>query len=199
MALKKEKDETNPKQQKLYVTQAIRCESRQPITLMAAWWYMIMTIDKDSGWMAESPAPNSIVCPDQSNQEIASDRYTSIPLEGLMQWKTIISTTEVSAIALGSFMNMENVIFKSYDGSLNQYSVNENPFQNEIAMYKNLEELQGSVIPRLIAYGTLGGFLHVLVMEHVGRTIDESESEEREDEINDAVKKIHSKGIEHGQ
>jgi hypothetical protein len=103
------------------------------------------------------------------NKSFEKDRYNSIALDGLIHWNNIIAQSQAGAVATGRFMNMEDVVFKTIDISKKYGGLDQ--FNHEISIYKELEKLQGCVIPTLIAYGNLGGLLQVIVSENVGKSI----------------------------
>jgi serine/threonine protein kinase len=124
------------------------------------------------------------------------NRYNSIAFDGLIHWNNIIARSQAGAVATGRFMDLENVVFKTIDITKKQGGLDQ--FNQELSIYRDLEDLQGNVIPRLIAYGNLGGLLQVIVLENVGKSITREQAEQRHDEINTALQRIHEKGVVHG-
>jgi hypothetical protein len=66
----------------------------------------------------------------------------------------------------------------------------------EISFYKQLESLQGSLIPKFYGFFNLHGFL-ILALEDCGNPITESEYLQFKDEIDAAVAQIESFGVSH--
>jgi hypothetical protein len=62
-------------------------------------------------------------------------------------------------------MDLENVVLKQLifqeRGGVDWISLT----INYLAIYRELEDLQGNIIPSLIAYGILGGILQVIVLQ----------------------------------
>ncbi len=78
-----------------------------------------------------------------------------------------------------------------------EFSKRSDGLDKEVEVYERLEELQGICIPRLIAYGNLGGFLQVIVLENVGKSISKEDAIANKDKINEILKQIRAKGIIH--
>jgi serine/threonine protein kinase len=54
-------------------------------------------------------------------------------------------------------------------------------------------------VPRIYAYGNVGGLLQVIVMENVGKPLRTlAQYEERKADIDDAISKIHGLNVKHG-
>ena len=195
---KRVEDPVNPDTSLLYISPAISCSSIEPYTLTTAWLFILLTIDKDSGWLYSSPRSSAVSIPSFSagKRSFKQDRYNSIALDGLFHWNNIIARSQAGAVATGQFMDVDNVVFKTIDVSKKEGGLDQ--FNHEVSIYRELEELQGDVIPRLIAYGNLGGLLQVIVLENVGKSITREQAEQKHDEINTALQRIHENGILHG-
>lgn len=197
---KRVEDPTDPQTSLLHISPAISCSSKEPYTLTSAWIYLLLTIEKDAGWLDSSPRSSVVAKPYFAlNKTIESfrenDRYNSIPLDGLVHWDKIIARSQAGAVATGSFMNMKNLIFKTIDISKRIDGLKQ--FNLEVSVYKTLEDLQGFCVPRLIAYGQLGGLLQIIILENAGKCITREQAEQRQSEIDTALQQIHGKGIEH--
>jgi hypothetical protein len=196
--LKRVEDAANPDTSLLYISPAISCSSIEPYTLTSAWLFILLTIEKDSGWLYSSPRSSAVAIPffRAGKESFKKDRYTSIVLDGLIHWNNIIARSQAGAVATGRFMDVENVVFKTIDISKKEGGLDQ--FNHELSIYRDLEDLQGNVIPRLIAYGNLGGLLQVIVLENVGKSITREQAEQKHDEINAALQRIHENGVVHG-
>lgn len=188
---KREEDPANPDQSKILVSPAIASGSKEPYTLIAAWTYIIFTIEKSDDWMYPTP----FSCQVSPRSLDPKSKYREIKLDGLMHWQNVIARCQAGGVATGTFMDMENVVFKTIDISKRDEGLEQ--FNMEVEVYKRLEELQGICIPRFIAYGNLGGLLQVIVLEHVGKIISREDAIARTDEINEKLKLIRTKGIIH--
>jgi serine/threonine protein kinase len=155
-------------------------------------------IEKDSGWLYSTPRSSEVAIPSfaSGNKSFMGNKYESISLDGLVHWNSVIARSQAGAVATGRFVNMENVVFKTIDISKRKDGLDQ--FNREISIYRELENLQGFVIPTLIAYGNLGGLLQVIVLENVGKSITSEQAVQKHDEINTALQRIHEKGIVHG-
>ncbi|KAJ3364334.1 hypothetical protein HDU91_002628, partial [Kappamyces sp. JEL0680] len=190
----KREDDTCPSQPRLVVSPAIRCGQTEPYTLMSAWLYMIMTIEKDDGWMCPSMYCSMATTPSISADAHSAgmERYKPVRLDGLVHLQKFIARGDRSRVAVGRFMDLDNVVFKTVDVSKSEFC--KHRLDKETEAYEKLKHLQGSVIPRFVAYGTLGGILQVLVLENVGRRLAPEEALERSAEIKAAMLKIQSAG-----
>jgi len=196
--LKRVEDAANPDTSLLYISPAISCSSIEPYTLTSAWLFILLTIEKDSGWLYSSPRSSAVAISSfrSGKESFKQDRYNSIVLDGLVHWNNIIARSQAGAVATGRFMDVENVVFKTIDISKKEGGLDQ--FNHELSIYRDLEDLQGNVIPRLIAYGNLGGLLQVIVLENVGKSITREQAEQKHDEINSALQRIHENGVVHG-
>jgi len=194
----KMEDESNHDKSLLYVSPAISCSSSQPCTLVRAWLFILSVIEKDSGWLYSTPRSSEVAIPSfaSGNKSFMGNKYESISLDGLVHWDSVIARSQAGAVATGRFVNMENVVFKTIDISKRKDGLDQ--FDHEISIYRELDSLQGHVIPTLIAYGNLGGLLQVIVLENVGKSITSEQAVQKHDEINTALQRIHEKGIVHG-
>ena len=195
--LKKVEDESNPNNSLLYITPVISCSSNKPYTITSAWLYILMTIEKNMNWLYSSPRSSLVCAPSfaAGEKSFDKDRYKPISLDGLIHWENIIARSQAGAVATGRFMNLENVVFKTIDISKRKDGLSQ--FNNEVSVYQQLEEIQSNCIPRLIAYGNLGGLLQVIILENVGSSITREKAIEKQYEIDEALRQIHAKGIVH--
>lgn len=196
--LRKVEDSSSEHSSKLEISPVIHCDSNSPVTLNMAWVYLLFTIERSADWLYSSPHSSAVTSPSEmiTNMVADYDRYKSIRLDGLMHWKDIIGRTPTGAVAIGTFCDLPDVVFKTIDiykksGGLKQ-------FDHEVEMYKHLESLQGLCIPKFIAYGNLGGLIQVIVLENVGNHITLDQFYARKHDIDIAVQKIHSLNVEHG-
>jgi serine/threonine protein kinase len=187
-----------PSASTLLVSPTIACNSNRPYTLLSAWLFIILTIEKNCDWMYASPY-SSLVSPSFQHRnswvKINKCKYKSINFDGLMHWENIIARSQAGGVAIGHFMNQQNVIFKTIDLSKRIDGLIQ--FNNEVSVYEKLEDLQGICIPRFIAYGNLSGLLQVMVLENVGRQITREECNSRRTEIETILKKFRVGGIVH--
>lgn len=194
---KKEEDVANPNQSRMLVSPAITCNSNQPYSLTAAWLYVILTIESSTEWIYSSPFSSQVSSPSFSlmRKLTAKTKYDEIELDGLMHWQDIIARSQAGGVATGIFMDKPNVVFKTIDISKRNDGVEQ--FNKEVSVYRRLKKLQGICIPRLIAYGNLGGLLQVIVLEHAGQSISKDGAIAKKDEINGVLKLIRAEGIIH--
>jgi hypothetical protein len=177
------------------VSNAISCTSTLPsLTLIGAWTAVLMKIEKNSDWMFSSPRSSTVVnhfkdSPFHTYNKI----YKPIKLDGLIRWDKIIGRSDTGVVAMGQYMNFPNVVFKTVDISKHRKGL-----EDEVGFYEKLQNIQGTLIPEFIAFGTLGGMLHVLVLEYVGRPISLEEFQERGKEITSILDCLHSYNVNHG-
>ena len=172
---KKMESPGSPGKSKVFVSPVILCSSKTPYTLLSAWSFIIMEIEKDSNWMYSSPHSSQVTTPiikrkntlrkNKKNTSI----YTEIDLDGLLHWENILCRGNYSAVATGTFNGTHNVIFKTID--ISKKKDGKALLDNEVKIYKHLSSLQGSVIPNFLAYGNIGGLLQVIVLENVGKRL----------------------------
>jgi Protein kinase domain len=195
--LKKVEDDSNTSQSVVLISPPVACDSKEPYTLTSAWLYILLHIEKGTDWLYASPVSSQVSSPifTRKRKRASNDKYSFIQLDKIIHWKEIIGRSQAGAVAIGSFKNEEDVVFKTIDISKRNDGMEQ--FDHEVAMYKVLQRLQGLHIPRLLAYGSLGGLLIVIVFENVGRCITKEEAAEREVEINEVLGEIHKKGIMH--
>ncbi|KAI3658610.1 hypothetical protein MP638_006392 [Amoeboaphelidium occidentale] len=197
--LKKIDVPTSPHRSVLWVSPVIKCSQRAPYTLMSAWIYLLLLIEQGTDWIYSSPHSSLVASPDVNVLREHSNRarrYTAKNLEGLTKWTGIITRSQAGAVAAGTYLNVQNVVFKTIDLTKRENALAQ--FDHEVSVYKELESLQGTVIPTLYAYGNIGGLLQVIVLENVGRCITSDEFQMRKDEVYEAIKKINDLGIMHG-
>lgn len=148
--------------------------------------------------MYSSPHSSAVTSPTwmTSQNSVDDDRYRSVCLDGLMHWKDIIGRSQAGAVAIGTFRDLPDIVFKTIDISKKPGGLKQ--FDHEVQMYKLMESLQGICIPRLIAYGNLGGFIQVIVLENVGKHITMDQFQARKSDIDFAVQNIHRLNVKHG-
>ncbi|KAI3640954.1 hypothetical protein MIR68_001832 [Amoeboaphelidium protococcarum] len=180
----------------LEVSPAVRCSQRNPYTLVAAWLWVLAQIEgHPSQLMYASPHSSNVVSPVISRRARPIS-YTSVELDKFCHWKDIIARGKTGAVALGDYANQQKVTFKTVDLTKNPEA--KDLFDHEVRMYQELESLQGSVIPKFYAYGTLCGFLQMIVIENVGQSMTIEQCKERQGDIDAALKQIHDLGYQHG-
>lgn len=197
--LKKIDVSTSPDRSVLWISPVIKCSQNHPYTLMSAWIYLLLLIEQGTDWIYSSPHSSLVASPDVNVLRKHSDRarrYTAKNLEGFTKWTGIITRSQAGAVAVGSYLNVQNVVFKTVD--LTKHENASAQFDHEVSMYKYLESLQGTVIPTLYAHGNIGGLLQVIVLENFGRCITSDEFQMRKDEVYEAIEKINDLGIMHG-
>ncbi|KAJ3349203.1 hypothetical protein HDU83_000679 [Entophlyctis luteolus] len=198
--LRKTEDEQKPNTPHLQVSPAIQNVASSPsLTLMKAWTALLLSIERNSDWLYLSPdcrigfaAPPVKPKPIPEHQQ----KYQSVKMDGILDWQDIIGRSQAGAVASGRFRDLDGVVFKTIDTLKKRDGLAQ--FQKEVEIYQHLEEFQGSVIPKFIAFGHWFGFIQVIVLENVGRQISYKEFMERREEVEDVVKMIHSKDVEHG-
>ncbi|KAJ3304904.1 hypothetical protein HDV03_002286 [Kappamyces sp. JEL0829] len=190
----KRTDDLHPQQPQLLVTPAIKCGQTEPYTLMSAWLYTILKIEKDNDWKYPTPCCRRSVPPLLSAMTRAAgkERYRLVPLDGLVHWQTILVHSQHSTVATGTFMDLDYVVFKIVD--ISKVKRASTSMDREVQLYEMMEDLQGLMIPRFIASGSLGGFLRVIILEHVGRNTTPEELVARRDEIDNVMQLIKAKG-----
>ncbi|KAI3639240.1 hypothetical protein MIR68_002770 [Amoeboaphelidium protococcarum] len=164
----------------------VKCSQIKPYTLIAAWIYLLSLIER--------PGDQCMFTPPRTSTTLL--KYTPLPLDDECHWTNIISRGNIGVVAVGNFASKEGVVFKTAD--LSKWPDALDAFNHEVEVYKALESLQGSVIPKFIAYGTLQGAMQVIVLENVGPTMTAEQYEQRKEEVNEALDKIHALGYEHG-
>ncbi|KAI3633895.1 hypothetical protein MIR68_008069 [Amoeboaphelidium protococcarum] len=174
----------------------IKCSQRQPYTLVAAWIYLLSLIESSANdWMHASPHSSKVVSPALIRKARVVN-YQSVDLNAYCHWTNIIYRGRFGAVAIGNYADEVGVIFKTVDLSKKPDALEQ--FNNEVEVYKALESLQGTVIPRFIAYGTLCSMLLVIVLENVGQSMTTEQCSEREADVQEALDKIHALGYRHG-
>ncbi|KAI3639769.1 hypothetical protein MIR68_002083 [Amoeboaphelidium protococcarum] len=174
----------------------IKCSQRQPYTLVAAWIYLLSLIESSANdWMYASPHSSKVVSPALIGKARVVN-YQSVDLNAYCHWTNIIYRGRFGAVAIGNYADEVGVIFKTVDLSKKPDALEQ--FNNEVEVYKALESLQGTVIPRFIAYGTLCSMLLVIVLENVGQSMTTEQYSEREADVQEALDKIHALGYRHG-
>ena len=163
-----------------------------------AWVYLLLKIESSSDWLYSSPHSSAVTSPTfmTLQNSVDYDRYRSVCLNGLMHWKDIIGRSQAGAVAIGTFRDLPDVVFKTIDISKKPGGLKQ--FDHEVQMYKHMESLQGICIPRLIAYGNLGGLIQVIVLENVGKHITMDQFQTRKSDIDFAVQNIHRLNVKHG-
>ncbi|KAI9337318.1 hypothetical protein BDR26DRAFT_864187 [Obelidium mucronatum] len=181
----------------LEISQAISCRSVSPsLTLISAWMAFLLGIEKNSDWLYASPRSSAVVKSLPKSYPSYEISYNSIQLDGLMKWDKIIGRSQTGVVAIGQFLTFNKVVFKTMDISKRPTGLAH--FKREVEFYRQLEDLQGSVIPKFIAFGSIGGMLQVLVLEDVGRPISLQEFKERKDEVVSLLKTLHEHHVNHG-
>ncbi|KAI3629613.1 hypothetical protein MIR68_011048 [Amoeboaphelidium protococcarum] len=174
----------------------IRCSQIQPYTLVGAWIYLLSLIERSANdWMQASPHSSTVVSPALIRKAHVIS-YKSVNLDAYCHWTNIIYRGRFGAVALGNFADQQGVIFKTVDLSKKPNALQK--FNNEVEVYKALDSLQGTVIPKFIAYGTLCGMLQVIVLENVGSYMNTEQFGKRKVDVYDALDKIHALGYRHG-
>ncbi|KAI3641993.1 hypothetical protein MP228_011548 [Amoeboaphelidium protococcarum] len=174
----------------------IKCSQRQPYTLVAAWIYLLSLIESSGKEWLYVPPPISSVQSAALFREAHVVSYKSVALDAYCHWTNVIYRGRYGAVALGNLADQQGVIFKTVDLSKKPNALQK--FNNEVEVYKALESLQGTVIPKFFAYGTLCGMLLVIVLENVGQTMTTEQYSERKADVQEALDKIHALGYRHG-
>ncbi|KAI3634555.1 hypothetical protein MIR68_007466 [Amoeboaphelidium protococcarum] len=174
----------------------IKCSQRQPYTLVSAWMYLLSLIESSANdWMYASPHSSTVVSPALIRKARVIS-YKSVALDAYCHWTNVIYRGRYGAVALGNLADQQGVIFKTVDLSKKPNALQK--FNNEVEVYKALESLQGTVIPKFFAYGTLCGMLLVIVLENVGQSMTTEQYSELKADVQEALDKIHSLGYRHG-
>ncbi|KAI3633068.1 hypothetical protein MIR68_009143 [Amoeboaphelidium protococcarum] len=174
----------------------IKCSQRQPYTLVGAWIYLLSLIERSANdWMYASPHRSTVVSPALIRKARVIS-YKSVNLDSYCHWTSIIYRGRYGAVALGNYADQQGVIFKTVDLSKKPDALEQ--FNNEVEVYKALESLQGTVIPKFFAYGTLCSMLLVIVLENVGSYMTTEQYSERKSDVYEALDKINALGYRHG-
>jgi hypothetical protein len=141
---KKEEDTENPGSSKLLVSPAIKCGQRNPYTLMAAWTFILLTVEGSADWLYSSPNSSAVPSPTLSTklQHTSKEQiYISKDLNGLFKWENIIARSQAGAVAVGQYKDIKSVAFKTIDVSKRPGGLKQ--FKQEVEIYRALESLQG--------------------------------------------------------
>lgn len=195
---KVERDSQDGERSVIEFSPAIKCDVSDPLGIVAAWLFFINTVESDPRWMYASPVGSQAVSKDLLvPQQFVGDgtRYDPRDLQKCINFKSIIGRGHAGAVVVGSYGDEDDVVFKTID--LKTHPHGREQFDQEVQVYRDLEELQGSVIPKFYAYGNYYGLLQIMVLEHVGRPITEQEYLDRKDDIDNAIKMINNMGYKH--
>jgi len=102
-----------------------------------------------------------------------------------------------SVILRGKLANHNGLVFKAYDVTKSNDAQRE--YENEYKAYEILEKLQGSAIPQYYGRGELWGILRIIVMDYVGKEVDDDKWDAKlRSAARDLVRKLNDHGIIHG-
>ncbi|KAJ3284436.1 hypothetical protein HDU79_008120 [Rhizoclosmatium sp. JEL0117] len=182
---------------RLEISPTISSSSMSPnLTLTSAWMAVLLSMELKSNWIYAPPRSSSVVNPSiQTNHPPYQKSYDSVKLDGLIDWGNSIGRSQTGAVTKGQYLYFKNVVFKTMD--LSKIVGGLEHFKKEVAFYQQLESLQGTLIPKFIAFGTIYGMLQVLVLEDVGKPISLAEFQRRKQELDGLLDILHSQGVNH--
>ncbi|KAJ3004443.1 UNVERIFIED_CONTAM: hypothetical protein HDU68_005103 [Siphonaria sp. JEL0065] len=196
--LRKFEDNMSPDSSHLQISPVVLSVASSPsLSLTKAWMALLLSIERNADWLYSSPHSSTVVSPAKPRAlPKYRQNYQSVKLDGLMHWQNIIGRSQAGVVACGKFRDFEGVVFKTIDVSKRKDGMAQ--FQKEVEIYQHLQELQGDVIPKFIAFGNLGGLLQVIVLEYVGRKLSSEEFVSRRQDVEEVLNLVHSKGVQHG-
>ena len=161
------------------------------------WMYLIAEADAEGCYSSPTgdPFARKSLVPIKS-----ADRYTLSPINSLqIQFSDLINMKKgvdngaLGTVFGGNLESQEDIKFKMVD-SFNTAGALQ-LCETEVMFYKQLEELQGSVIPKFYGYFNLHGFL-ILALQDCGSPINQTEFFSLKTKIDKAVKKLDEFGVD---
>jgi len=173
-------------------------EARSRSSLLICYCAIIAASHRDGNWLYASPTSSP-----------GPTGYQHLRLKpfvpfGKMSCKDchiifskILARGRRSVILLGKLDNCIGLVFKAYDVTKSYDAQRE--YENEYKAYEMLEKLHGSAIPQYYGRGELWGILRIIVMDYVGKQVDEKKWDAKfRAAAKDLVKKVNDHGIIHG-
>jgi hypothetical protein len=183
-----------PRKSRMMISPCIHVDpdKNDNLTLFASWLYLIHLANADR--LYSSPYTTPTLTRKMMLQN--KDRY-AVSKISLSDLKFTHQTTLRHRSALAADIgNDTRVVVKLFEVEKSDEYLDQ--FNTEVAVYRRLESLQGSTIPRFLGCFRASGYFMGIALEPCGLQMRNDQVSERIDDIKAALTKIHDLGVVHG-
>jgi hypothetical protein len=177
----------------LEISLAISHDSEPPVTLMAAWLYMLQAVNKQYFYASPFSTPSMR----RARKISITYERRDLGVSDVYFGQRLLVHGAAGTAVDGHCGPYTNCIMKLVDG-LNGPKGSVDILQKEVRVFQRLESLQGTVIPRFYQYGMLWDWLHLIAMEDCGEPLHEDEIAGHAGKIRELVQALHDNGVLHG-
>jgi hypothetical protein len=177
----------------LEISLAISHDSEPPVTLMAAWLYMLQAVNKQYFYASPFSTPSMR----RARKISITYERRDLGVSDVYFGQRLLVHGAAGTAVDGHCGPYTDCIMKLVDG-LNGPKGSVDILQKEVRVFQRLELLQGTVIPHFYQYGLLWDWLHLIAMEDCGEPLHEDEIAGHAGKIRELVQALHDNGVLHG-
>jgi hypothetical protein len=177
----------------LEISLAISHESEPPVTLMAAWLYMLQAVNKQYFYSSPFNTPRIR----RARKMPISYEQNGLSVNDVYFGQRLLVHGAAGTAVDGHCGPYMDCVMKLVDG-LNGPGGSVETLKREVQVFQRLEALQGTIIPSFYQYGRLWDWLHLIAMENCGAPLEVNEVACHTGTIRGLVQALHNKGVLHG-